>query len=69
MTESERELNELVQKMEGYDVSRETSTVVAQDFFREIFNQAREDEADLVLMEWDEVRRWVRSAPSGRWRS
>ena len=44
--------------LDDYDVPVRTSTVVSHNAFEEIFNQAGQDDADLVVMGWDDDRHW-----------
>jgi len=56
--ESESQLETLPGKAAGSDVPVETSTVVSYRSFEEVFSQARQDDADLVVMGWGTDRHW-----------
>jgi len=56
--ESDAKLEVLRETVEDYDVAVETSTIVSYSAFKEIFNQARKDDADTVVMGWGEDRVW-----------
>ena len=56
--ESASHLSDLVRYLDDYDVPVRTSTVVSHNAFEEIFNQAGQDDADLVVMGWDDDRHW-----------
>ncbi|MEF8813612.1 MAG: formate/nitrite transporter family protein [Halovenus sp.] len=56
--QSEAKLGPLEEEMAEYDATVGTSTVVSHNSFEEIFNQAKQDEADLVVMAWSEGKLW-----------
>lgn len=56
--ESERLLETIDEQISQYDVDYETSTVVSQRSFEEIFSIAKRDQTDLVVMEWGNNRLW-----------
>jgi nucleotide-binding universal stress UspA family protein len=56
--ESRKRLQAMQESLEYDDIDIETSTVVSYNSFAEIFSQASQDEADLVVMGWDENHRW-----------
>lgn len=64
VAESENQLKRFSDKANNYDIGFQTSTVVTYDAFEEIFHQAKQDNADTVLMAWDEEKPWdtVKSA-------
>ncbi|GAB6861514.1 formate/nitrite transporter family protein [Haloplanus litoreus] len=56
--ESEKLMDELGEIAAEYDVEYETSTVVSQRSFEALFEVARRNQADLVVMQWDDDRVW-----------
>ncbi|MDL5363308.1 formate/nitrite transporter family protein [Halalkalicoccus sp. NIPERK01] len=56
--ESDRLLNDVRETVKGYDVGCETSTVVSQRSFEEIFGIADRERSDLVVMEWGANQLW-----------
>ena len=56
--ESERLMGPIHETASGYDVNFETSMVVTNRSFEEVFNTARRTDPDLVLMGWEENRLW-----------
>jgi len=56
--QSESKLDAIREEMAGYDATVQTSTVVSHNSFEEIFNQAKQDDADLVVMAWGEGKLW-----------
>jgi formate/nitrite transporter FocA (FNT family)/nucleotide-binding universal stress UspA family protein len=56
--ESEGQLDRLAERADDFDVGIETTTVVSYRAFDEIFNQARETDADRVVMAWERGRNW-----------
>jgi len=55
---SEQHLERLTSQSRQFGVPIETSTVVTYDAFEEIFHQARSDDADRVVMSWDDENPW-----------
>ena len=58
MRESTAKLHDVEQIAEPYNVPMETSTVISYNSFEEIFHQATQDDADLVVMGWGEDKLW-----------
>ncbi len=56
--ESARLMEPIRETASGYDVHFETSMVVTNRSFEEMFDAARRTESDLVLLGWDENRLW-----------
>jgi formate/nitrite transporter FocA (FNT family)/nucleotide-binding universal stress UspA family protein len=56
--ESERLMRPIRETASGYDVSFETSLVVTNRSFEEVFNAARRTDSDLVVMGWGDNRLW-----------
>jgi formate/nitrite transporter FocA (FNT family)/nucleotide-binding universal stress UspA family protein len=57
-SESKKRLTTLQDSLDYDDIAIEASTVVSYNSFEEIFSQARQDKADLVVMDWDENDSW-----------
>ena len=58
MRESTAKLRDVEPIAEPYNVTLDTSTVVSYNSFEEIFHQAQQDDADLVVMGWGEDKLW-----------
>jgi nucleotide-binding universal stress UspA family protein len=56
--ESEKQIEPLRERYEQPDVYFETSTIVSYRTFEEIFNQAKKDDTDLVVMGWEPDKNW-----------
>ncbi|WP_144902236.1 formate/nitrite transporter family protein [Halobellus captivus] len=56
--ESERLMEPIHETAAGYDVGFETSLVVTNRSFEEVFNTARRTSPDLVVMGWEDNRLW-----------
>jgi nucleotide-binding universal stress UspA family protein len=59
MEESDRLMEPLRDVADDYDAGLETSMVITNRSFEEVFNAARRTEPDLVLMGWGEDRLWT----------
>ena len=55
---SERQMERYRKQARAFDIEPEISTVVTHDAFEEIFHQAKQDAADLVVMGWDDDKPW-----------
>ncbi|MFC7020872.1 MULTISPECIES: formate/nitrite transporter family protein [Haloarcula] len=56
--ESNRLMADLADVAADYDVDYESATVVSQRSFEALFEVARRNQADLVVMQWDDDRVW-----------
>ena len=56
--ESEKQIEPLRERYEQPDVYFETSTIVSYRTFEEIFNQAKKDDTDIVVMGWEPDKNW-----------
>ena len=56
--ESEGQLDRFRTQARKFDLEPELSTVVTHDAFEEIFHQAKQNGADLVVMGWDDDKPW-----------
>ncbi|MGQ4554588.1 formate/nitrite transporter family protein [Halobellus sp. GM3] len=57
-SESERLMKPIRETAAGYDVDFETSLVVTNRSFEEVFNSARRTDPDLVILGWEKNRLW-----------
>jgi formate/nitrite transporter FocA (FNT family)/nucleotide-binding universal stress UspA family protein len=57
--ESDGKLDDIRSLVRGHDIGVETSTIVSHRSFEEIFDVAERENADLLMIGWDDDRSWT----------